>query len=111
MAENSFWRPLKTVVTCDLFIMIIIIIIVIIIFIISIFGRVFSECTEAINISLIPLKTILPEEYALIIGFRFTLLTKMQCFDGSIADGAPFKFLLTHQNREGKGHQKGMESK
>ena len=41
--------------------------------------RVFSECTEAIATSLML---------------------------APIADGAPFKFLLAHQNKEGKGSSK-----
>ena len=73
IAEVSFWRPLKTVISCDLFI-----IIIIIIFIINFFKRAFSECTEAITISLIPLESILPEEYAFIIGFSCTVWTKMR---------------------------------
>ena len=58
MAEVSFWQLLKTVVSCDLFI----IIITIIIFIINFFRQVFSECTEANAISLIPvlLSLVLP---------------------------------------------------
>ena len=44
IAEVNFWRPLKTVVSCDFFIIIIIII--------NFFRRVFSECTEAIATSL-----------------------------------------------------------
>ena len=57
MAEDTYWRPLKTVVSCDLFIIIIIIIFIIVI--INFFRRVFSQCTEAITV---PLETILPEE-------------------------------------------------
>ena len=38
---SHFWHPLKTVVSCDLFI-----IITIIIFIINFFRRVFSECPD-----------------------------------------------------------------
>ena len=53
MAEVSFWRPLKSVVSCNLFIIIILIIIIVII--INFFGRIFSECTEANATSLIPL--------------------------------------------------------
>ena len=53
--EVNFWRPLKTVVSCDLFI------IIIIVFIINFFRRVFSGYTEANVTSLIPLYTILPE--------------------------------------------------
>ena len=40
MAEVSFWRPLKTIVSSDLFIIIIIIMIFI-----NFFRQVFSECT------------------------------------------------------------------
>ena len=47
-AEVNFWLPLKTVASCDLFIIIIII---------NFFRRVFSECTKAIAASLIPLDT------------------------------------------------------
>ena len=49
LAKVSFWRPLKTFISCDLFIIIIIIIIFI-----NFFRWVFSECTEAITTSLIP---------------------------------------------------------
>ena len=48
--EVNFWRPLKTVISCDLFIIIIIIIIIIINF----FRQVILECTEANATSLIP---------------------------------------------------------
>ena len=61
MAEVSFWRPLKSVVSCNLFIIIILIIIIVIIIIF--FGRIFSECTEANATSLIPLDTIHPEKW------------------------------------------------
>ena len=44
IAEVNFWRPPKTVVTCDKFIIIIIIIIIF-------FRRVFSKYTEAITTS------------------------------------------------------------
>ena len=47
VAEVNFWCPPKTVVSCDLFIIIIIIIIF------NFFRRVFSKCTEAIATSLI----------------------------------------------------------
>ena len=53
---------------CDLFIIIIIII--------HFFARVFSECTEAVATSLIPLVTNFPEICAFIIGFSFTVWTK-----------------------------------
>ena len=39
---------------------------------------VFSECTVAITTSLIPLVTNFPEIYAFIIGFSFTMWTKMR---------------------------------
>ena len=83
MAEVSFWRPLKTVVPCDSFIIIIIIIIIFIYF----FRCVFSECTEMITISLIPLETILPEKCAFIIGSSCTVWTKMRSLSCSLADG------------------------
>ena len=63
MVEDSFWQPLKTVVSCDLFTMIIINIIIILI--INFFRWVFSKYTEAITTSLMPLETILSEECAL----------------------------------------------
>ena len=47
------------------------------IIIINFFARVFSECTEAVATSLIPLVTKFPEIYAFIIGFSFTVWTKM----------------------------------
>ena len=65
ITEVNLWHPLKTVASCDLFIIIIIIIIIIIfIIIINFFGLVFSECT---------LETILPEICAFIIGFSCTV--------------------------------------
>ena len=91
MEEVSFWRPLKTVISCDLFI--IITIIIIILNIINFFRRVFSECTEAI---------IFPEECASIIGFLYCV-DQSEILAGSIAYGAPFKFLPTHQYKDGKG--------
>ena len=48
-------------------------IIIIIIIIINFFKRDFSECTEAIATSLIPLYTILPEIYAFILVFLYGL--------------------------------------
>ena len=57
IAEVNFWHPWKTVVSCDLFIIIIIIFIIFINF----FRRVFSEYTEAVTTSLIPIDAILPE--------------------------------------------------
>ena len=40
---------------------------------INFFRQVFSECTEAITTSLIPLETILPVESAFIFGFSCTV--------------------------------------
>ena len=40
--------------------------------------RVFSEYTQVNATSLIPLETILPNIFAFIIGFSFTVLTKMR---------------------------------
>ena len=80
MAEVNFWRPLKTFVSCDLFI-------IIIIFFINFFRRVFSEYTEANATSLTLLDTILPEKCAFIIGFSCTVWTKMRSLAGSLADG------------------------
>ena len=51
-------------------------VIIIIIIIINFFIRVFSECTEAVATSLIPLVTDFPEICAFIIGFSFTVWTK-----------------------------------
>ena len=79
MAEVSSWRPLKTIVSCDIFIIIIIIIIII-----QFFGRVFSECTEANATSLILLDNILPEKCAFVIGFSCTVWTKMFSLAGSM---------------------------
>ena len=56
------------------FLLLVIIIIIIIIF----FKRVFLECTEAVATSLIPLVTNFPEIFAFIIGFSFTVWTKMR---------------------------------
>ena len=64
----NFWRPPKTVISCDLFIIIII----------NFFGRVFSEYTEAVTTSLIPIDAIFPENCAFIVGFSCTLWTKMR---------------------------------
>ena len=72
IAKVNFWRPPKTAVSCDKFIVIIIIIII------NFFRRVFSECTEAIATSLIPLVTNFPEICAFINGFSFTVWTKMR---------------------------------
>ena len=69
IAEVNFWHTLKIVVFCDLFIIIMIILI-------KFFRRVFSECTEAITTSLMPLDTILPEICAFIIGFICTMWIK-----------------------------------
>ena len=70
IAELNFWCPPKTVTSCNKFKIIIIIIIF--------FRRVFSECTEAIATSLIQLVTNFPEICAFIIGFSFTVWTKMR---------------------------------
>ena len=51
---------------------VIIIIIIIIIFIINFFIRVFSEYTEAVTTSLIPVDAILPEICTFIVGFSCT---------------------------------------
>ena len=77
IAEINFWRPLKTIVSCDLFIIIIIIIIIIYI-IINFFRRVLSEYNELNATSLIPIDTILPEKGAIIIGFSCIVWTKMR---------------------------------
>ena len=47
------------------------------------FRRVFSECIEAVATSLIPLVSNFPEICALIIGFSFTVRTKMRPLAGS----------------------------
>ena len=78
MAEVNFWHLLKTIVSCDLFIIIIII---------NFFRRVFSEFTEANATSLIPLDTILPKIRAFIIGFSYSVWAKMRSLTGSLADG------------------------
>ena len=49
---------------------------IIIIIIFKFFMQVFSECTEAVTTSLIPLVTNFPDICAFIIGFSFTLWTK-----------------------------------
>ena len=71
-AEVNFWRPCKTVVSCDKFINIIIIIII------NFFRRVFSVYTEAVTTSLIPIDAIPPEICAFIVGFSCTVWTKMR---------------------------------
>ena len=62
----------KNVDSCDLFILIIIIIIIIF------FRWVFLECTETIATALIPLVTNFPEIWPFIIGFSFTVWTKIR---------------------------------
>ena len=69
---SQFLAPAETVDSCDLFILIIMIIIIIF------FRRVFSECTEAIATSLIPRVTNFPDICAFIIGFSFTVWTKIR---------------------------------
>ena len=66
----------------------------IIVIIISFFRRVFSECTEAITTSLIPLDIILPEICAFILGFRCTVWDKMNSLACSLADGVPVDSIL-----------------
>ena len=78
IAVVNFWNPLKTVISCNLFIIIIII---------NFFRPVFSGCTEAIATSLKPLDTILSEICAYTIGFSCTVWTKMRTLAGSLADG------------------------
>ena len=58
--------------------MVFLLLVIIIIIIINFFRRVFSECTEAIATSLIPLVTNIPEICAFIIGFSFTVWTKVR---------------------------------
>ena len=65
--------------------------------------RVFSEYTEAIITSLIPLESIFLEECAFIIGFSYTVWTKTRFFAGSLLGGAPFTFLQSHKYKESKG--------
>ena len=69
--EVSFWRPTKTIVSCDFFIIIIVIIQ-------HFFIRVFSEDTETNNTSLLPLDTNFLEICAFKIGFSCTVWTKMR---------------------------------
>ena len=107
IAEVNFWRPPKTVVSCDLFINIIIIII-------NFFRRVFFEYTEATATSLIPLDIILPEICAFIVGFSCTLWTKMTSLACSLADGvladtiliSPCPQLPPTNIRKARGRQK-----
>ena len=47
--------------------------------------KVFSEYSEAVTTSLVPLDTVLPEIFAFNLGFSFTLWTKMKP-DGVLAD-------------------------
>ena len=58
----------------------VIIIIMIIIFIINFFIRVFSEYTEAVTTSLIPIDATIPEICTFIVGFSCTAWTKMRSF-------------------------------
>ena len=73
LPSTKYLTSTKTVVSCFLFIIIII----------NLFRRVFSVYTEANATSLIPLDTILPEIYSFIIGFSFTVWTKMRLLAGS----------------------------
>ena len=61
-------------------------VIIIIIIIINFFRRFFSECTAAVATSLIPLVTNFPEICVFVIGFNFTVWTKMRPLTGSLAD-------------------------
>ena len=47
----------------------------------------FSEYTEAVTTSLIPLDAILPEICAIIIGFSSTVWTKIRSLTDSLTDG------------------------
>ena len=53
-------------------------IIIIIIILINFFRRVFSEYTEVVTTSLLPIDAILPEICAFIVGFSSTVWTKMR---------------------------------
>ena len=64
---SQFWHPPKTIVSCDLFIIIII----------NFFRWVFYEYTEAVTTSLIPIDAILPKICACIVGFSCNVCTKM----------------------------------
>ena len=56
--------------------MVFLLLVIIIIIIIHFFAQVFSECTEAVATSLIPLVTNFPGICAFIIGFSSTVWTK-----------------------------------
>ena len=56
--------------------MVFLLLVIIIIIIIHFFAQVFSECTEAVATSLIPLVTNYPGICSLIIAFSFTVWTK-----------------------------------
>ena len=56
--------------------MVFLLLVIIIIIIINFFRQFFSECTEAVATSLIPLVTNFPEIFAFVIGFSFTVWTK-----------------------------------
>ena len=89
-----------------------------VIIIINFFRRVFSECTEAIAISLIPLDIILPEICAFIIGFSYTVWTKMRSLYCSLADGVLADAILISPRpplpptniRKGRGRRKKTET-
>ena len=69
--------------------MVFLLLVLIIIFIIIFFRRVFLECTEAIAVSLIQLATNFPEIFSFIIGFSFTVWSKMRpllAHHGMLAD-------------------------
>ena len=80
IAEVNFLCQPKIAVSCNKFINIIIIII-------NFFRSVFSEYTEAMATSLIPLDIILPEICAFIFGFSYTVWTKMTSLACSLTDG------------------------
>ena len=91
--EVNFWRPPKTIVSCDLFIIIIIII--------NFFRRVLSECS---------LHHLSPIFLRFIIGFSCTVWTKMRSLTGSLADGVLADAILFLPRppiyKEGKGSSK-----
>ena len=67
--------------------MVLLLVVIIIIIIINFFRRVFSNYTEVVATSIIPLDIILPEICAFIIAFSCTVWTKTTSLSCSLADG------------------------
>ena len=105
---RSFFKPWATLHL--FFVLIFALVIIIIIILIIFFRRIFSECIEAITTSLIPLETILPEDFPFIIGFICSVWTKMRSLMAPelMCNGWHHFYSsqptdIAHQYNEGKG--------